>query len=1208
MKRLALATCATIILSCSGGDPTGGGGTGAAAGSGGSAGSAGSGGSAGAGGTAGTGGAGGTAGSAGMGGSGGAGGAGGCLTEGETRCNGTSLETCFGGTWVTRTCGVSCAQGAASASCVDIDGLNADFAGAYADPYVDDSWQYVWSYDSVTDRQVDFENYPGFGGVTPGTTPTIQITGAETQYDTCSTCILGYSGTREFLADAGSVTVTALGSNIGDIFAITYTDVSMREVTIDWTGTLASTDVPNGQRWNLASHIVATISGPFPCDWYTTLLGESWCNVDVAIECRDIDATYDYEHLRLREDCAAGGLTCLDNAAVTSATCVDACTPAENGTTRCNGDLLESCDGTSWSLQADCAARDQVCDATSTPVCISDPCAVLDDMRCRGSMLQRCNGITWQDDADCGAFYACDETLPGCVAATCTAPENGWGRCAGEMPQTCDGTRWNDGTVCPAMGRVCVEAGTAANCFEPCDMATDTKRCVGDLLDTCTAGIWARTEDCAVVTRTCNDDGDNSACICPVGFVEEPGSGNCVPDVPPSCANSHTTGDTYEPDECPTEAKAIAIGETQSRTIEPNTPTPDQDWISFTATAGQIFTLEIIDGTVTDTYIYLYDTDGTSILRQHDTPDSLKYDFDTAGTYYARVRGDSSSYTGTYTATLIDEGFDDHGDDATAATAVTIDAATPTDGDIETWGDQDWFSFDALAGHVYNIAVTDVGLTDNYLALYDTDGTSILWSGDSPETFPWDFAVGGTYYLRVRGDASTYVGTYNLTVSDLGVDDHGDDGANATAVTIDATPTAGNIETWSDTDWFAFDAIAGHIYQLEVIETGLTDSYISLYDTDGTSLLVAYDSPESFPYEFDTGGTYFLRVRGDPSSYLGTYTFSVTDLGVDDHGDDATASTPVTVDATPTTGNLETVGDSDWFSFVAVADHIYRLEVTEVGLFDSYVYLYDTDGSTIIQSGDTPESYPYEFTTGGTYYFRVRADPTTYLGTYTFSVTDLGFDDHGDDSAGATAVTVDATATPGELETVGDDDWFSFVAVADHIYNLEVIETALSDSYVYLYDTDGVSILTSGDTPEIFTYEFAAGGTYFFRVRADPTSVLGTYTFAVTDLGLDDHGDDNTVASTLPTDGTVINGNIETRGDADWYVFASGASVAFVLNTTGVTTRKTVYEADGTSQVATTTASTNFAFSVPATSATYYLKVEASSAGTTGVYTIALQN
>ncbi|NUM45695.1 MAG: peptidoglycan DD-metalloendopeptidase family protein [Anaerolineales bacterium] len=98
--------------------------------------------------------------------------------------------------------------------------------------------------------------------------------------------------------------------------------------------------------------------------------------------------------------------------------------------------------------------------------------------------------------------------------------------------------------------------------------------------------------------------------------------------------------DAYEGDNLFSNATPISLGEVQLH----NTYRPgDEDWIQFDAQAGSIYILRTFNlGANADTYLYLYDTDGTTLLASNDdSGGSLASRIDWVapadGTYYIKI-------------------------------------------------------------------------------------------------------------------------------------------------------------------------------------------------------------------------------------------------------------------------------------------------------------------------------------------------------------------------------------------------------------------------------------------------------------------------------------------------------------------------------------------------------------------------------------------
>jgi hypothetical protein len=108
------------------------------------------------------------------------------------------------------------------------------------------------------------------------------------------------------------------------------------------------------------------------------------------------------------------------------------------------------------------------------------------------------------------------------------------------------------------------------------------------------------------------------------------------------------SGDSYEPDDTYSQATLIPTdGTHQTHNFE---PAGDHDWVRFTAVSGTEYTIETSNlGSGSDTFIYLYDRDGTTEITHNDDHSGLAsrivWNCPTSGTYYVMIRHyDSSSH------------------------------------------------------------------------------------------------------------------------------------------------------------------------------------------------------------------------------------------------------------------------------------------------------------------------------------------------------------------------------------------------------------------------------------------------------------------------------------------------------------------------------------------------------------------------------------
>ncbi|HLQ43648.1 MAG TPA: pre-peptidase C-terminal domain-containing protein [Planctomycetaceae bacterium] len=111
------------------------------------------------------------------------------------------------------------------------------------------------------------------------------------------------------------------------------------------------------------------------------------------------------------------------------------------------------------------------------------------------------------------------------------------------------------------------------------------------------------------------------------------------------------------------------------------------------------------------------------------------------------------------------------------------------------------------------------------------------------------------------------------------VDDHGNTPSTATPVSVPST-TGGNLEVAGDNDFFRFTAVSGVTYTLSTTLGTLTDTTLTLYGTDGTTLLAFNDDSggtlaSRIEWVAPANGNYYFDVRGFLDNSAGTYTVAV---------------------------------------------------------------------------------------------------------------------------------------------------------------------------------------------------------------------------------------------------------------------------------------------------------------------------------------------
>ena len=603
----------------------------------------------------------------------------------------------------------------------------------------------------------------------------------------------------------------------------------------------------------------------------------------------------------------------------------------------------------------------------------------------------------------------------------------------------------------------------------------------------------------------------------------------------------------------------VAVGGSATGEIEPGC---DRDWFAVELEVGRTYRIDLEGsrtgaGTLRDPHLYgLHDADG-NLLAGTTNNDSgagcnsrVTFTAEEAGIYYVAA-GALLHRGGTYTLSVTDV-TDGVPDDFAAGTGTSgaVAVGGSATGEIEFGGDRDWFAVELGAGRIYQIDLkgsrSGAGtLYDPYLrGVHDANGVLVAGTTDDNDGAGYNSRVyfwaeeEATYYVAAGADRDGE-GTYTLSVRDV-TDTFTDDFATDTGTSGAAevgVRARGKIEFEGDRDWFAVELEAGKSYLIDLkgSETWsgtLGDPYLrGVHDTDG--VLIAgttnddggegYNSRVYFTAE--EGGTYYVAAGGYEGSE-GTYRLSVAEA-TDDFAAGTGTSGAVAVGG-PATGEIEKGGDRDWFAVELEAGRAYRIDLeghwTGAGsLYDPYLYgVHDTGGDLIAGTTDdrsgVVRNSRVTFTAAedATYYVAAGADGDGE-GTYTLSVREVP-----DDFVAATgtsgAVEVGGSAT-GEIDFLGDRDWFAVTLEAGRIYRIDLEghwtgAGTLYDPYLYgVYDADGVRFAgTTNDdggegynnsqvdfTPADAGVYYVAAGAYYVA-DGNWREWEGTYTLSVEEV------------------------------------------------------------------------------------------------------------
>jgi Zn-dependent metalloprotease len=610
-----------------------------------------------------------------------------------------------------------------------------------------------------------------------------------------------------------------------------------------------------------------------------------------------------------------------------------------------------------------------------------------------------------------------------------------------------------------------------------------------------------------------------------------------------------TPGDAFEDDDTPAQANLILYRDPQLHSFH---DAGDCDWIKFNATADTPYDIHTFDlASECDTYLSLFDTDGTTELTHDDDggggrASRIMWMAPADGIYYVRIRNYDTTVFGTNTDYKVmvwngETGVDgwEPDDDRQNASTIEVDGRSQSH-NFHDAGDWDFVRFTAAAGTTYTIETLNLGIRcDTVMVLFDTDGQTILADdNDSGEGLAsriiWTAPADGNYYIGLMQHHPNIFGgdtDYELRVisGESGADAYepDDDGEHASVIVPDGASQSHNFHDYADRDWVSFSASANSSYAIETFNLGSRcDTYMYLYAADGATQL-AYNDDYSglasrIAWTATASGTYYIRIRNYWNNWYGADTeydlrVTVTSTGgVDAFEDDDTfdrAST-ITVDGSRQHHNFHDINDHDWVKFSATANTTYAMETFNLGSrCNTVLYLFESDGSTLITHNHDggyglASRIVWTAPADGTYYIAVRHFlPGTYGVNTEYElgiVSGGGPDVYEPDDTFSEAIYmspvprgVGLVAPPHNFHTPGDNDWVSFEAYAGVPYVIETLELGSHcDTYMYLYDTNGTTEITRDDDggeglASRIEWTAPADGTYYVRTRHYSSSTYG---------------------------------------------------------------------------------------------------------------------
>lgn len=727
--------------------------------------------------------------------------------------------------------------------------------------------------------------------------------------------------------------------------------------------------------------------------------------------------------------------------------------------------------------------------------------------------------------------------------------------------------------------------------------------------------------------------------------------GNNVSSQPITITGGTTCSpDSSEPDNTAAAAGTLAFAVPQQHNHCEGT----SDWLKFSAAGGTVYGFSAArTGSKASPILSVYGTDGVTLLPGTSSGNSIvtrvTWTAPANGTYYVKAapwNGMSSAGANTeYDITVGDKRPD-------LVVSGFYASATGLPGGIisasDTVRNQGFVSAGTFTVSLYLSADPAVTTGDTLLGSRSVSSLGIDQSNYSSTLYyslPASLPT-GTYYLAAIVNPSGALSEFSTTnntgsVNTLNVQPLGSCSADpyepddlvtttTTTITVGAAPQSHN--HCDDTvDWLKFNANSGNNYAIRLVRSGISNAWIELYDTNGTTLLAGdyWDDTAAIDWQAPGNGTYHIKVSSNGTTGGGTdYTIQVQPK-LPDLIESVSLQNGTTVPAGGFLNVTDTVSNIGYLDAVPF----------DIGFYyssDSIITTADTLGATrpvaglpaqgSWQSTNTswmnPVHIPKSLPTG-TYYLAAIADPagaipelnegnnTSTPVAVTVVAPSCAWDAYEDDDDAASAKSI----APGETQNRNFcDDGIDWIAFTPSVSGAYVAYSPTSPGDLLVFQEDGVTPVTPHATYfySKLSWDATAGTPYRLKYSTYQGATAGAYQFSLFQCAQDAYENDDTLAAakTITPNETQSRNHCEDR--YDWAKFDAVAGTSYTITTTnGQNVYLTLY--DGVSEYAVASGQTAqggklkvINWTAPA-GGTYYIEMDRFEFGLNTDYTLNLQ-
>lgn len=558
-----------------------------------------------------------------------------------------------------------------------------------------------------------------------------------------------------------------------------------------------------------------------------------------------------------------------------------------------------------------------------------------------------------------------------------------------------------------------------------------------------------------------------------------------------------------------------------------------------------------------------------------------------------------------------------------AAQANTLSANGSNTGKVGTAGDVDWWKVTIADGKL-NVKIAPVLRKGLWLYLYDNNGTTVLSSAndDSAFTQSVDGLAAGTYYLKVVAVKTTDTANYaisNTVNSPTQANDTEPNNSRTQAVVLATNTTkTGHVGYYYNlkrdtSDWYKVTTTGNNKLKLKLTPANGHYISVSLYASNGSSLIGSASGNAAFSLLTAAlrKDIYYIKVNAKTNSDFAPYTLTDSLLTAS-----ATDSFTLAVDYAYR-NKISSAGKADWWRVSPAKDGKLTFTLTPVSGKFVWVYLYDRDRTTLLNSSysNVKFSQATDGLAAGTYFVKIvpyyNTDTATYVLADTLTTPAQANDTEPNGTkAQALTLTLNGSKT-GHVGYYYDKkrdtaDWYKITTTGDGILKLNLTPANGQYAWIYLYDNNGTTLLNSTYSNAAFSLstDGLAAGTYYVRVNCYYNTGFTPYTLSNTltkpaQANDVEPNDAKAQAVTLPVNSTKT-GHVgyyynNKRDTADWYKITTASDGKLDLKATTANNQYIwvyLYDNDGTTLLNSNYTNTNFVLSTDGLApGTYYVRV-----------------